>query len=137
MTSSTRARKTYTPLFSPSGFWPLLGCFCWAPDAPPCCVCVGAGGGAGGVELGGGAVVGAAWAQPPRLRQSTSSGKIRYLLRRRIVSRFGIDVQRWKPFWRIQLDLYFMPFAIVHWFGWTVAQHILVAQLYAYFGSYV
>ena len=30
-----------------------------------------------------------------------------------------------------------MPFAIVHWFGWTVAKHILVAQLDADFRGYV
>src|SRR5690242_13102609 len=52
------------------------------------------------------------------------------LLRRRIVSSFGINMEWRQSFGWIELDLDFMPFAIVHWFVWTVAEHILVAQLY-------
>src|ERR1019366_262751 len=46
-----------------------------------------------------------------------------------IVSRFGVHVQRWQTFRRIQFHLDLAPLAISYWAGWTVSEHILVAQL--------
>src|ERR1019366_8692595 len=50
------------------------------------------------------------------------------LFRRRIVTRLGVDPERWQSFWRHEFHFYFTPFAIAHWVLWTVSDDILVAQ---------
>src|SRR5262249_51397876 len=57
------------------------------------------------------------------------------LLRRCIVSRLGIYIQMRQALGRNQLDLDLTPMAIFRLVGWTIAEHILVAQLNANLGS--
>ena len=69
--------------------------------------------------------------QVPKHRSSQQRDQqdSRRLFRGCIVSRFGVHVQRRQAFRRIQLHLDLPPLAIACWIGWTVSEHILVAQL--------
>src|SRR5690348_5830212 len=145
------------PCCCPCAPWPLAGGCCAWPGGGGVWVVEGCaagafeGGGGGGASPGGAARGGSAGAWEPmptdggalwpeacalncaavkQIRAKRRKPK-RPLLRRRIVAGFGINMERRQSFRRNELDLNFMPFAIVHWFGWTVAEHILVAQLYS------
>ena len=71
--------------------------------------------------------------RPEKIRLTTNTNTIPLiiptgrLLRGRIVPSFGINMERRQSFWRKQLHLYLMPFAVMPWVGWTVSEYILVA----------
>ena len=67
------------------------------------------------------------------MKRNASSRKRTRLFRRRIVSRFGVNLERRQSLRRNQFHFYLTPFAVVSRFHWTVSQHILVAQLNSYF----
>ena len=75
--------------------------------------------------------------QCPASHTSADQEQERALFRGCIVSGFGVNVQRRQTLGRIQLHLDLPPLAIACWIGWTVSEHILVAQLDANLGGHV
>src|SRR5438067_1473561 len=105
------SRGTMSPGFCCCWFWSAgLVAGCWA-----------------------GACAWAATTKNERIR--TTSGSRLFL--GSIVTRFEIQVQLRQALRRDQLDLNLAPFAVAHWISWTVAEHVLVAQLDAYLCRYV
>src|SRR5919109_1122166 len=67
----------------------------------------------------------------PATSKSATEEMRTQLLRRRIVTRFCVNMQRRQTLRRQQLYLDLVPLAVTCWFVWTVSEHVLVAQLYS------
>src|SRR5260370_12458855 len=136
-TSSTSLRKTKTPLSSLA-----FGCSVEAGGFRGAFACGGVEGGVAGsfgVSCADDcASPGTSTCVPAQItnvrRRKTCAA---CLLRRRIITRPGIHLERWQSFRRHQLHFYLTPFAIPHNVLRPVSQHVLVTELDANLGGHI